>query len=262
VHWQESPLAELTEVPTGAQMPALTLQSMSPGVHMAGGMLNLNNLSQQLGGLKTLASSIIDLATGGSGEVINFANSSELHWAPGTTATGATLHIANWNGNATTGGGLDQIVFPSLTSLTPNQLNQIVFDGSGFTNARLIAVAGGAELVPTNTAPAGLLLAGDINKDSHVNAADIPALMNALVDVNAYLDQTGFTPGQAITVADMNFDDVINNSDVQSLITYLKNGGGSTAAVPEPAGFVLFGLGGLLLTVRRHCARRMARQVA
>jgi len=52
-------------------------------------------------------------------------------------------------------------------------------------------------------------------------------------------------------------DGSISNVDLQGLLTYLKNGNGSLAAVPEPpavflAGLGLFGLG--TLCIRRRAA--------
>ena len=73
--------------------------------------------------------------------------------------------------------------------------------------------------------------------------------------MNAYKTAHGFTNGQAVYAADMNFNDVIDNGDLRSLITLLKSGGGSgsLAAVPEPGGLTLLGLGGVLtLALRRR----------
>ena len=231
-------------------------------LQMAGGKLSVNSFSQSTGGLKTTASSIFDMTAGNAGETFQFANSTLLHWVDGTTSTGATLHIANWAGNATTGGGLDQILFPSVTSLTGNQLNQIVFDGSGFTHAKLIPVGGGAELVPTNAAPSGILKFADINQDGNVNAADIPAFLTALTDLNTYKTQRGFNDVQLITVADTNYDDVVTNADIQSLLDLIIAGGGNGAAVgvPEPATFVLLAFGAILI-VGRVAARRRQKNI-
>src|SRR5262249_51738687 len=129
--------------------------AVSPNLTMAGGTLLAQGVSDTFGKLRTSAASIVDMTS--ASEVLEFADSTSLHWVNGTTASGATLHIAHWTGNAVNGGGADQILFPSVDSLTPNQLNQIIFDDSGFTHAKLIAVGSGAELVPTSTAPTGVL---------------------------------------------------------------------------------------------------------
>ena len=216
-------------------------------INMAGGTFSLNNFGEQAGMLKTTATSTIDLTLGNGGEILQFADSSTNHWAVGSTTKGATLHIANWTGNIA-GGGADQIVFPSLTSLTPNQLNQIIFDGSGLTHAKLIATGAGAELVPTNTAPTGLVLVGDVNFDNHVNNADVSALITSLADLNAYKAAHGLSDAQFANAADLNGNDLVDNGDLQSLLSLLKSGGGSVAPVPEPATFTLLALGAVMGT--------------
>ncbi len=244
-----------TKVASGTlQMGIANAIPSTSNIHMSGGTLSLNSFGQQAGGLKTTATSIIDMTTGNTGEILQLADSTALHWVDGTTATGATLHIANWTGNATTGGGLDQILLPSVTSLTGNQLNQIVFDGSGFTHAKLIAVGGGAELVPTNTAPTGILQFADINQDGNVNAADIPAFLTALTDLNKYKTQRGFNDVQMITVADINFDDVVTNVDIQSLLDLViaRGGTGAAVGVPEPSTWMLLAIGALLAGMLRR----------
>ena len=128
----------------------------SSNLTLSGGTFLTAGLNETLGKLKNASASTIDLGTGST--VLQLSDSSTSHWVAGTTTSGATLHIANWSG-LPTGGGTDQITFPSLTSLTSNQLNQIVFDGSGLAHAKLIAAGAGAELVPTNTAPTGVLSA-------------------------------------------------------------------------------------------------------
>jgi len=142
--------------------------------------------------------------------------------------------------------------------LTGNQLNQIVFDGSGFSHAKLIAVGGGAELVPTNTEPTGILKFGDINQDGSINNSDIAAFLKALTNLNAYKTLRGFNDSQLITVADTNYDDVVTNSDIQSLINLVGGGAGSLAAVPEPSSLALLALGGVLVGQRVRRNRKKA----
>src|SRR5262249_20757181 len=98
--------------------------------------------------------------------------------------------------------------------------------------------------VPSATST--VLLAGDANHDSHVNAADIAVLMNALTNLPSYLTSVaGVDSLGALDLIDVNTDGKATNADLQSLLNLLKAGSGSTGAVPEPASFVLLGLAGL-----------------
>jgi hypothetical protein len=57
---------------------------------------------------------------------------------------------------------------------------------------------------------------------------------------------TAWDNSQLIYAADTNYNDVIDNGDIQSLISYIANGGtGGLTAVPEPGSFVLMALGAL-----------------
>jgi Dockerin type I domain len=79
------------------------------------------------------------------------------------------------------------------------------------------------------------LIPGDFNRDGQVNAADIPAMLAALVDLNAYQTSKNLSGPQLVLLGDINGDGVVNNADLQALLNLLKSGGGSLAAVPEPA---------------------------
>jgi uncharacterized membrane protein len=85
--------------------------------------------------------------------------------------------------------------------------------------------------------PITQILAGDYNQDHHVNAADIAALELALTNLAAYKNQYGVTDAELLQIDQIPGEgtDNLNNSDLQALVTYLKNGGGSTNSVPEPS---------------------------
>jgi hypothetical protein len=76
---------------------------------------------------------------------------------------------------------------------------------------------------------------GDVNRDTHVDIADVSALMTALSDLPNY--QGSLTTTQLAEIADLTGDNLVTNADVQGLIVFLANGGGSSsvAAVPEPS---------------------------
>ena len=109
----------------------------------------------------------------------------------------------------------------------------VVDDGDAVSNNTLVAF----ELV------APLTLLGDINQDQHVNALDIAAMTTALTDLNAYkAAHPGLTEANLLSIADLNSDGKWNNADLQGLVTYIKSGNGSVAAVAEPSAVVLFAL--------------------
>lgn len=83
----------------------------------------------------------------------------------------------------------------------------------------------------TNTVP------GDFNRDGHVNAADIPAMLAALVDLNAFKSRNGLTNSDFLSIGDVNGSGAVDNADLIALIGLLRAGGGSVTAVPEPPAF-------------------------
>jgi hypothetical protein len=103
----------------------------------------------------------------------------------------------------------------------------------------------------TLSTPSSILL-GDMNFDGHVDAKDIAALQLALTNENGYLSTNfgngtpsshGLTTSNIGQYSDVTGGNTFNNSNIQALLTYLKAGHGSSTAVPEPASFVLAGLG-------------------
>jgi uncharacterized membrane protein len=100
--------------------------------------------------------------------------------------------------------------------------------------------------------PAALLLPGDLNRDNHVNAADIPTMMLAMTNPSVYKSTYNVDDSQLQILANINQDGVVNNADIQSLLTLLKTGGGSAEGVPEPSTIALLTLGGLALVFRRR----------
>ncbi|HEY2827877.1 MAG TPA: glycosyl hydrolase 53 family protein, partial [Pirellulales bacterium] len=94
---------------------------------------------------------------------------------------------------------------------------------------------------------------GDFNSDGHFNAADIGAMLNALVDLSTYQKNTGFTNPDMKFLGDFNGDGVVTNADLQGLVTSLINGGGSTDPVPEPSTAWLMVIGTVALLRHRLC---------
>jgi hypothetical protein len=99
------------------------------------------------------------------------------------------------------------------------------------------------------------LVPGDFNGDGHVDAADITAMEAALANLNAFQSQHNYSYAALETLGDLNGDRVVNSADLQSLISLLISGKGSTYPVPEPSSFVLAALG-VLGFLAHHSLRR------
>jgi hypothetical protein len=97
-------------------------------------------------------------------------------------------------------------------------------------------------------------LAGDFNRDGHVNAADIKAMMAAMANLPSYEIAKGLTNAQLLLIGDLNGDGLISGGDLQKLLNKVRTGGGSEETVPEPASWVLMIVAVMTLGCRR--ARR------
>jgi hypothetical protein len=86
-------------------------------------------------------------------------------------------------------------------------------------------------------------LKGDVNVAGKVTLADVQSLISALADLSDWKFANGISDNDLLSIADLNGDHAISNANLQSLLDYVKAGGGSMAAVPEPAGFPLLAVG-------------------
>jgi len=136
----------------------------------------------------------------------------------------------NWHlGNSSPRPGAD---------LIPDLMNGVVFSRAARYDISALDLA--------ILSDAGVVISrlGDVNRDEHVNVADIAALETALADLIAYQATHGsITNAQLVSIGDLNGDRLVTSADLQGLIVLLANGsGGSLNTVPEPSAFLLLAL--------------------
>ena len=219
---------------------------------LAGGIFNAGGFNEKMNQLSvSTATSHIDLGTSFT-NTLNFSPSGNVVW------NGSALTIDDWisGQNHIFVGSVPYSASSTTMGLSTSQLQRITF--SGFSpGATLIA---NGELVPQDIGGAITgLTKGDINRDGHVNAADVSAMLTALTDVNKFASTNNMFASDVSYAGDVDSDGSFTNADLQSLLTLLGSGGGSgtgsVAAVPEPMGFALFGLGGVMVAAS-VCRRR------
>jgi hypothetical protein len=109
------------------------------------------------------------------------------------------------------------------------------------------------DVVLIGSSTSSAIMHNDLNFDGVVDAFDVPEMLKALNDLNAYKAQHSILDNATLNqIADVNGDGFVNNSDIQPLLDLF--GPGSIAPVPEPASCVLVLLGctGLAMMRRRR----------
>jgi T5SS/PEP-CTERM-associated repeat protein len=148
-------------------------------------------------------------------------------------AIGNSFKILDWTGGLS--GTFSALQLPALT-------------GKAWDTSQLYAT-GTLNVLPNR---------GDINRDTHVDIADVSALMTALSDLPTY--QGSLTTTQLAEIADLSGNNLVNNLDLQGLIVYLANNAGalpapsgaSMTAVPEPSSALLVLIGSAVMAAARR----------
>ena len=169
----------------------------------------------------------------------------QLH-VTGQLSLGGTLDVVLDNGfKPSAGNSFDILDWGSLSGMF-STLQLPTLNGRIVWNTSQLYITGALSVMNT-------FYAGDFNRDGHVDAADILAMMAALTDLPDYRTAHGLTdPTLFGLVADVNGDGSFTNADLQYLLTTLKSGGGSAGSVPEPTSIVLFAIGAIVIAIRHR----------
>ncbi len=165
----------------------------------------------------------------------------------GAVTLGGTLQVSLTGGfTPTIGNSFDVLDWGTLsgtfsTLVLPTLAAPLAWDTSQLYTTGALAVSG-----PT--------VRGDFNRDGQLTAADIPAMLQALTDLNAYKSAHSLTDALLTTIGDFDSSSTVTNRDIEGLLDLVASqGGGSGTAVPEPASLGLLIIGaGTMIVRRRH----------
>lgn len=168
-----------------------------------------------------------------------------LQMIPGSYMVFGNNGSLAFHGNVTSGSNT------ALSDLTPASYRTSILQDLTTATDHL-PVVGDYTIVPP----------GDMNRDGHVNSADIAVMMTALSNIPAYQTAIGFTGTGAnnmmTEIGDINGDHVFNNADLQALVNFLQSGGGTDSTVPEPASLALLMLAAPAILALRNRRRTIA----
>jgi T5SS/PEP-CTERM-associated repeat protein len=170
------------------------------------------------------------------------------------TAPGTGYDQLLVTGAASLAGTLDVSLVGGFKPVTGSAFD-VLIGGSRtgtFATAQLPDLGGRIEWNTTYTATTATIsvlatyYAGDLNRDSHIDIADVAAMESALVDLTTYQATHGpgggaLTDPQLLLIANLDGSAPVTNADLQGLLNLLANGAGagSVSAVPEPPAIFL-----------------------
>jgi hypothetical protein len=203
--------------------------TISPG--LSAGRLTFN------GSLTLLNAAQAEFEIGGLQQGIGY----DFIGVTGAATLGGTLQVTLANNfTPALGNSFDLLDWGSLSGHFSSVKLPTLSAGLAWNTTRLYTT-GTVSVVDSNHVP------GDFNRDHLVNAADISAMINALVNLNSYRTINSLTDADLLAIGDINGDGKLTNADVQSLLDSFKSGAGSMAPVPEPTSIVLMTLASMLV---------------
>ncbi len=209
----------------GANGP--NLQGVLTGFNVGRIDLLGNHLFDDRGEVFTLSPAVqVGAFQGGSNYVIDPAGNKLFS----ITTSGSTQTIHAYSLST-----FQQLETDTITGVSGNTSSLIRFgtDGLAFRTSDNQVIISHSGIVPPT-------VLGDLNRDGQLTAADVPAMISALTNLNAYKTAHNMSDIQLRAVGDVNGDfnpatltGGVNNPDLQALLNLLK--GSTMTSVPEPA---------------------------
>jgi hypothetical protein len=133
-------------------------------------------------------------------------------------------------------------IFSSDALPTNTALGPTSFDQSTVSLLPAAGIVSGSAITSLTLTP---IMRGDFNGDGTVTSADIPAMLSALTDLNAYAAARSLSPAKLTAIGDFDNSGSVTNGDIQGLLDLVprQSGCGTVAAVPEPTTLLLLFLG-------------------